>query len=261
MQQQAESTATDPLLLPYLSAASEEEAREHLSYLLWDVARPVAQNVIRRLIGATFYPSGKLPREDAEDICSKTLEKLVKHLNNLKFEIHANHVPIRNFSAYVAVVTERTFYDSALIENVRFQRFDSGRNTEASFLQSSLVSNANELSHQPSQWVENQERVERLWHEVCQLSLRQRRVFLLGMREEKGTGDVLIFFIYNVCSFKELPRALDVSPEWFYERWRKRTLPLEDVEIGAMVSCTGQQVSNIRKAVIERLARRLKSCA
>jgi hypothetical protein len=96
----------------------------------------------------------------------------------------------------------------------------------------------------------------RLWEEVGELPLPQRRALLLNLREEDGGGCLALFQATGVATIRQMAEVLDMSAERFAELWPD--LPLDDASIAEQLALTRQQVINLRKSARERLARRLR---
>ena len=98
--------------------------------------------------------------------------------------------------------------------------------------------------------------LQRLWEELQQLPLPQRRALLLNLRDAAGNGCIALFPAVGVASLRQLAAALELPLEQFAGLWPQ--LPLEDAAIAELLKLTRQQVINARKAGRERLARRLR---
>ncbi len=98
--------------------------------------------------------------------------------------------------------------------------------------------------------------LQRLWEELQQLPLPQRRALLLNLRDAVGNGCIALFPAVGVASVRQLAAALELPPEQFAALWPQ--LPLEDAVIAELLQLTRQQVINARKAGRERLVRRLR---
>ncbi|MDX2034235.1 MAG: hypothetical protein SF339_26405 [Blastocatellia bacterium] len=98
--------------------------------------------------------------------------------------------------------------------------------------------------------------LERLWEEVRELPLPQRRALLFNLREEDGGGCLALFQATGIATIRQMAETLDLPAERFAELWPE--LPLDDASIAALLDLTRQQVINLRKSARERLARRLR---
>jgi hypothetical protein len=87
----------DPLLTPYLEAASELEADRCLKALVDRYAAPEMKSIIRRKLQSASA--------DAEDALSEARVQLTIKLSHLRS--HPNDMPISQFLAYAATVTHR----------------------------------------------------------------------------------------------------------------------------------------------------------
>jgi len=99
--------------------------------------------------------------------------------------------------------------------------------------------------------LENRRYTAEMWKEIQDLPQRQRFALLLNLKND--ATDLLL--VTGVASFKEIASALEMRPEQLASLWNK--LPLEDAEIAQMLTCTRQQVINLRMAARKRLANRL----
>ncbi len=97
---------------------------------------------------------------------------------------------------------------------------------------------------------------ERMWNEVRALPLRQRFALLLNLRDGTGAGMLWVLPITGVASIREIAAALELGDLEMAELWNR--LPLDDLAIAERLSCTRQQVINLRSAARKRLATRLR---
>jgi len=97
--------------------------------------------------------------------------------------------------------------------------------------------------------------VAQLWNEIRQLPVAQRTALLLNLRLPDGSAVELLEEL-GVADVNSLAGTLEMPPaELAALRGR---LPLDDLEIGARLGVTRQQVINLRSAARERLRRRTK---
>ncbi|MGH9898536.1 MAG: hypothetical protein ACRD63_10635 [Pyrinomonadaceae bacterium] len=354
MQESLSTLDIDPILLPLLKAADEAESQRVLTYLLWEVARPIIINVVSHKIRRDFY-------RNLEDVCGDAIENLTKRL--LAFKADPSRKEINNYQRYVASIAETTFFEHLRRLNpnrkrladklARFLRMreefavwnsdhelryglaewrnqkdfvpQSGRiqqlcadplalqeflptleihrlsliqilyvvldaaaapvkfndlikivavlrdvKDEELSIDKAVDSDNHDHPHQSISrqtflrqnfhvdlilQVEQRESLHRFWQEIGQLSLRQRIVYLLGMREENGGGDIHLILLTEIATINDIAIQVDVTPAWLKTRWND--LPLDNTEIGRMINCTERQVSNMRDAVRRRLARRM----
>jgi len=99
--------------------------------------------------------------------------------------------------------------------------------------------------------------LKRLWKEIQELSMNQRKALLLNLRDSSGVNVVPLFSQAGVAGIREIASVLDMSDIDFARLWK--LLPLEDTKIAAFLNLTRQQVINLRKSARERLARRMKA--
>jgi hypothetical protein len=105
--------------------------------------------------------------------------------------------------------------------------------------------------------IENQQYLERLWAEVCELPALQRSALLLNLRDADG-GSVIAFLPYlGIASKSEIAELIGIDYEQFVSFWDD--LPWEDSRIAQLLGVTRQQVINLRKTGRERLARRMNA--
>lgn len=98
----------DQLLVPLLGATDEAQARRHIEMLLIEHAQPIITSVINK----TVYRSGAGNQrgsnvediQEAEDLVSQVHLRLVHTLRRLS--LRSDHSAIRNFSSYVATVSQ-----------------------------------------------------------------------------------------------------------------------------------------------------------
>lgn len=102
MSQSAITTDTDPLLLPYLTAADDDQADEELTRLLAEQVEPLAKSIIGYKLRVYFERSSA---KEADDVFGDAVVRLLTHLFQLKHETHSSN--IRNFRSYVAVTAYR----------------------------------------------------------------------------------------------------------------------------------------------------------
>ena len=99
--------ATDPLLLPFLEAVSEEQAERALSRLLADL-EPVIKNIIGYKL-RVYFTDNRKEATDAEDIYSDTILQLLTRLAEIRSNPQAE--AIQNVRSYAAVTTYRACYE------------------------------------------------------------------------------------------------------------------------------------------------------
>lgn len=96
----------------------------------------------------------------------------------------------------------------------------------------------------------------RLWSEIEQLPLRQRKALLLNLRDNANSNVISLFPHTGVASIREIAMVLEIAVPDFVAMWPD--LPMEDAKIAGLMNLTRQQVINLRKSSRERLARRMK---
>jgi hypothetical protein len=104
--------------------------------------------------------------------------------------------------------------------------------------------------------VEQRIYLERLWAEICQLPLPQRRALLLNLRDSKGQDMTALFSHTRIATLRQVAAALEVTVEEFIRL--SSQLPMEDALMAKYLAITRQQVINLRMAARRRLARRMR---
>lgn len=101
--------------------------------------------------------------------------------------------------------------------------------------------------------VDNQRLLRRLFSEIQQLRVEQRKSLLLNMTDSYGYG-IEWFLFTKITTEEQLARLLEVSIEQFKELLNE--LPMSDAQIAKDLGISQTKVMNIRRAVRERLDRR-----
>jgi len=101
--------------------------------------------------------------------------------------------------------------------------------------------------------VDNQRLLHRLFVEIQQLRVEQRKSLLLNMTDSYGYG-IEWFLFTKIATEEHLAQLLEVSIEQF--RTILNELPMSDAEIAKDLGISQTKVMNIRRAVRERLDRR-----
>jgi RNA polymerase sigma factor (sigma-70 family) len=96
-----------------------------------------------------------------------------------------------------------------------------------------------------------------LWKEIRQLPSRQRTALLLGLDDRHGRDAITLLTNARVASLRHIAEALEIGVQELAAM--SHDLPLDDASIASRLGSTRQQVSNLRKAARERLARRIGS--
>ncbi len=96
----------------------------------------------------------------------------------------------------------------------------------------------------------------RLWREIGELPLAQRRALLLNLRDARG-GDMLSLVPQaSVASVAEVAAVLEIAPAELEGLWP--LLPCDDLAIAERLGLTRRQVINLRKSARARLERRMR---
>ena len=102
----------------------------------------------------------------------------------------------------------------------------------------------------------DREYLARLWREIAELPLAQRRALLLNLRDAGG-GDLLSLLPQaEVAPVAEVARVLGMTPAELAELWPR--LPCDDLAIAERLGLTRRQVINLRKSARARLERRMR---
>ncbi|SRR5581483_408836 len=100
----------DPVLLPYLSSASDSEREEHLDELILLRAAPLVRRILRRRLGLHVSDQGSnRDNHEAEDLYQETLTKIVQAVRTLRSS--ASPTEIEDFRGYVASITNHACAD------------------------------------------------------------------------------------------------------------------------------------------------------
>lgn len=99
----------------------------------------------------------------------------------------------------------------------------------------------------------------RLWSEIQELPIRQRVALLLNLRDGQGAGLLWILPTTGVASIRTIAAAMEMPAEDLAALWS--TLPMDDNAIAERLSCSRQQVINLRMAARKRLSNRLGNLA
>ena len=93
----------DPVLLPFLAATEETESGRFLDRLVCEDAQPVIREIVRFNLQVHASRAGRSQEEqDAEDVASEVLVKLVKQLR--EFKANPRDRAIHNLRSYVAMM-------------------------------------------------------------------------------------------------------------------------------------------------------------
>src|SRR5207247_4392931 len=101
--------------------------------------------------------------------------------------------------------------------------------------------------------LDNQRLLKRLFAEIQNLRVEQRKSLLLNMSDSYGYG-IEWFLFTQIATEERLASLLEVTIEQF--RALLNSLPMSDAEIASELGVTEKRVKNIRRAVRERLERR-----
>ncbi|HEY7545763.1 MAG TPA: hypothetical protein VID27_12805, partial [Blastocatellia bacterium] len=104
------TTEIDPVLLPYLQAASETESERLLALLIAEKVEPLVKNIIGYKLKVYFNDDHRGQLSDAEDIYGETVAQLIARLSEIK--TNPDDKGIRNFRSYVAVTAYHACYEN-----------------------------------------------------------------------------------------------------------------------------------------------------
>lgn len=97
--------------------------------------------------------------------------------------------------------------------------------------------------------------IQRLWQEICELSLEHRKALLLNLNSSAG-GDIRLFDGLGIASVRQIADALDMDAMEFAALWNE--LPLDDTRIALLMGISRQDVANRRSSARKRLARQMQ---
>lgn len=104
--------------------------------------------------------------------------------------------------------------------------------------------------------IEHQDYLQKLWAEICELPLDQRRALLLNLRDADGNDMIASIVHGRTANIRQIAEAVAMPAEEFAQMFNR--LPLDDQTIGKIVGATRQRVINLRKAARRRLIRRTR---
>lgn len=107
--------------------------------------------------------------------------------------------------------------------------------------------------------LEELEFLARLWDEIRLLPRQQRWALLLNLRDARGHAVLGLFPLTGVASIRQIAAVLEMPARELARLWRD--LPLDDMDIAALLALTRQQVINLRKSARARLTRRTSAAA
>ena len=252
----------DLLLVPFIEAEDEAEAREHLEQLVARVT-PLIAKITRR----GNHPEG-------EDDFQESVRRVIGSLWACKADPVGRG--IGNFEHYVSVLAKH-----ACQGRIR------GRQTEIATVVESDEEDGRSWSDllpspelQPDEEAEWKEFLEKLWAEIERLKPPQRLAYLLNFTDAHGQLDMFAF--YGVASIRRIGTTLQLSDEQFSRLWTKLELsdeehhpaaslkshderfallwpylPLNDFVIAEMLATERQDVINLRAAARRKLAKSL----
>lgn len=103
-----ESEQIDPLLVPFVHAASEAEGESALASLIADYAAPAVKKIVGyKSQGWSANSRHTDARAEAEDVYGEVMVQLMQRLHSLRKDSAAR--PIKDFNAYVAAAAFNTY--------------------------------------------------------------------------------------------------------------------------------------------------------
>jgi len=245
----------DLLLIPFIEEKDEAKAQEHRDRLIESVTP-----LIKKITGGS---------RRHEDDFQKSVQLALKALWDCKADPVGR--AIEDFEHYVAVLAKRVVMGEDIKEREAGGVSDDNEEDDCSLPSS---------DPKPDEEAEWKEFLEKLWAEIEQLPLRQRRAYLLNFTD--GNGQLDLFVFYGVASIRRIGAMLQLSDEHFARLWPElklsddvfrlakslesydlkfallwRYLPLEDLIIARMLGTTRQNVISARDRAGNRLARRM----
>ena len=112
-------------------------------------------------------------------------------------------------------------------------------------------------TEQPWRSIHLHRTAEAIWLELQELPPNQRVAVLLSMRDGANLTALRFFPLTGVATLRDLSTALGMNASELAELWPY--LPMADLEIGARLGLTRQQVINLRGSARRRLERRLRA--
>ena len=104
--------------------------------------------------------------------------------------------------------------------------------------------------------VEQRNYLQKLWEEIQELPVRQRRALLLTLRSGPAQSALPMFPILQIASLRQIAAAIEMPAEELAVVWNQ--LPLDDAQIAEQLNLTRRQVINLRKAARQRLLRKTR---
>ncbi|HWW61596.1 MAG TPA: sigma-70 family RNA polymerase sigma factor [Thermoanaerobaculia bacterium] len=111
------------------------------------------------------------------------------------------------------------------------------------------------LAPSPADVAETRDFVRALWREILELPPMQRKALLLNLRYGGEMNVIALLVMGRIVTFNELAASLEMQARELAAVWNR--LPLDDLQLAALLGITRQQVINLRKSARERLSRKL----
>lgn len=102
--------------------------------------------------------------------------------------------------------------------------------------------------------VEQRIYLQKLWEEIQELPVRQRRALLLNLRSGYEQSALMLLPALRIATLRQIAAVLEMSAETLAGLWNQ--LPLDDAQLAEQMRLTRRQVINLRKAARARLFRK-----
>jgi DNA-directed RNA polymerase specialized sigma24 family protein len=229
----------DGLLDAWLHSEAGHSADSRLSELV-DQTRPL----IRRVVASRLAGMG----EDREDVCSEVQLELLLWLRRMKTA--SSPVAIEDYAAYISTIAangcNRYFR--------RRYRGDASLTVNVS-MSASQLETVPDRTQPAEQAIDCRRYAARLWKEIGALPRRQKIALLFHLRDKHGNPALPLFQLTGTAFLPAIATAVGMSVAELAAIWND--LPLDDNHIAALLSCTRQQVINLRMSARKRLAKRI----
>ncbi len=102
--------------------------------------------------------------------------------------------------------------------------------------------------------IEQRNYLQKLWQEIKELPVRQRRALLLNLRSGYSHSALSLLPVLQIASLRQIAAAMEMPAEELAAIWNQ--LPLDDAQIAAQMNLTRRQVINLRMTARGRLLRK-----
>lgn len=104
--------------------------------------------------------------------------------------------------------------------------------------------------------IEQRSYLQKLWQEIKELPVRQRRALLLNLRSGYAQSALPLLPVLQIASLRQIAAVMEMPAEELAAVWNQ--LPLDDAQIAAQMNLTRRQVINLRMAARGRLLRKMR---